>query len=119
VEHIPNFLSKSIRHELYSNRFLIPDSSSSGWPSDSLPATFVTGHAPPSQEPGSAAGSAATSNTAPTKNQGEKATTGDHEHQVHVGTKEMETVLVGLVSRLYKMAEGHHPFADRFEKAVR
>jgi hypothetical protein len=31
----------------------------------------------------------------------------------------METVLVGLVGRLYKMAEGDHSFADRFEKAVR
>ena len=31
----------------------------------------------------------------------------------------METVLVGLVGRLYKMAESDHSFADRFEKAVR
>jgi hypothetical protein len=119
VEHILSFLSKSIRRELHSNRFLIPDSSSSGWPSDSLPLTLVTGHAPRSQEPGSAASSAAASNTAPNENQGKKAATGDHEYQLHVGTKEMETVLVGLVGRLYKMAEGNHPFADRFEKAVR
>jgi hypothetical protein len=75
----------------------------------------LTGHAPSSQELGSAAGSAANSNAAPI-NQGEKATTGD---QVHVGTREMENVLVGLVGRLYKMAEGNYPFADRFEKAVR
>jgi hypothetical protein len=97
LENSPDLLSKDTRRELYSNRFLIHDSSSSGWPSHSLPSTLFTGHAGQSPEPGTPPSSSSKPGT-----QEKKPT---DEDEAKTATPQMEEFLVKLMNDLYKWAE--------------